>query len=41
MSRHTWATREILRCALVDYIDGWYNPELRRSTLGYLSPTTF
>lgn len=41
VARQKWATRGMLHRALVDYIDGWYNPERRHSTLGYLSPMTF
>lgn len=39
--RQAWATRSSLTRALVDYIDGWYNPERRHSHLGYVSPIAF
>ncbi|HET9066742.1 MAG TPA: IS3 family transposase [Gemmatimonadales bacterium] len=39
--RQTWATRSSLTRALVDYIDGWYNPERRHSHLGYVSPIAY
>ncbi len=39
--RQGWATRSSLTRALVDYIDGWYNPERRHSHLGYVSPIAF
>jgi len=39
--RQTWATRSSLTRALVDYIDGWYNPERRHSSLGYVSPIAY
>jgi len=39
--RQSWPTRGALTRALVHYIDGWYNPDRRHSTLGYLSPITY
>lgn len=39
--RQAWATRSSLTRALVDYIDGWCNPERRHSLLGYVSPIAF
>jgi putative transposase len=33
--RHTWATRAEARTAIFEYIEGWYNPHRRHSTLGY------
>jgi putative transposase len=36
--RYTWATRAEARTAIFEYIEGWYNPRRRHSTLGYLSP---
>jgi len=39
--RSTWPTRSSLTRALVDYIDGWYNPERRHSHLGYVSPIAY
>lgn len=39
--RQTWATRSSLTRALVDYIEGWYNPERRHSHLAYVSPIAF
>lgn len=41
IARQTWVTRGMLDRALVDYIEHWYNPERRHSTLGYLSPMAF
>ena len=29
------------RTAIFRFIEGWYNPHRRHSTLGYLSPVTF
>ena len=39
--RQTWPTRRSLTRALVEYIDGWYNPERRHSHLGYVRPLTY
>jgi putative transposase len=39
--RHTWATRAEARSAIFEYIEGWYNPHRRHSTLGYLSPAGY
>jgi putative transposase len=39
--RHTWPTRAEARTAVFEYIEGWYNPRRRHSTLGYLSPADY
>jgi putative transposase len=39
--RTPWRTRATATAALVRYIDGWYNPVRRHSTLGYLSPIAY
>ena len=36
-----WPTREGLRRALFDYIEGWYNTRRLHSSLGYLSPAEY
>lgn len=36
--RQSWPTRAEARAAVFEYIEGWYNPRRRHSTLGYLSP---
>lgn len=41
VQRQTWATRSSLTRALVDYIEGWYNPERRHSHLDYVSPIAY
>lgn len=33
-----WATREEARAALFDYLERWYNPGRRQSTLEYRTP---
>jgi hypothetical protein len=39
--RQAWPTRAEARAAVFEYIEGWYNPRRRHSTLGYLSPLEF
>ena len=39
--RHSWPTRAAARAAVFEYIEGWYNPRRRHSTLAYLSPIEF
>jgi len=37
----SWPTRSAAIRAVASYIDDWYNPERRHSTLGYLSPMEY
>lgn len=39
--RHVWQTRKQVQMALFNYINGFYNPKRRHSTLGGLSPMAF
>jgi len=39
--RQSWPTRAVARTAIFEFIEGWYNPRRRHSTLGYLSPADF
>jgi Integrase core domain len=39
--RRSWPTRADARAAIFEYIEAWYNPRRRHSTLGYLSPIEF
>jgi len=39
--RQSWPTRAAARTAIFEYIEGWYNPRRRHSTLSYLSPIEF
>jgi len=39
--RTDWHTRAEARAAVFEYIETWYNPKRRHSTLGYLSPATY
>ena len=36
--RYTWPTRAGFAQAVLQWIEGFYNPTRRHSTLGYLSP---
>jgi putative transposase len=39
--RHSWPTRRELISAVFDYVEAFYNPRRRHSTLGMLSPTQY
>jgi putative transposase len=39
--RKTYRTRELAKADVFDYIECFYNPKRRHSTLGYLSPIAF
>ena len=39
--RTTWPTRDLLRSAIFDYIEGFYNPQRIQKRLGYRSPADF
>lgn len=39
--RRDWPTRDDARRAIFHYIEAWYNPRRRHSTLGYLSPASY
>lgn len=41
VSRHHYATRETARADIFDYIERFYNPKRRHSTLGQISPIEF
>lgn len=41
LDRHDWATRADLANALFEYIEAWYNPIRRHSSLDYLSPAEY
>jgi putative transposase len=41
LDRRTFRTAAEARTALFGYIEGWYNPRRRHSSLGYLSPMNF
>jgi len=39
--RQSWPTRAEARAAIFQFIEAWYNPRRRHSTLAYLSPIEF
>jgi putative transposase len=41
LDRSTWPTREGLAQAVFAFIEGFYNPRRRHSTLDYLSPADY
>ena len=41
IKRKTYRTRKQARADIFDYIERFYNPKRRHSTIGYLSPITF
>ena len=41
LDRNTYHTRTEARTAVFDFIESWYNPARRHSTLGYQSPTNY
>jgi len=41
INRHSWSTRLEAKNAVVDYIEGFYNPHRLHSSLGYVSPIEF
>ena len=41
LDTQTWSTRAELAAAIFEWIEAWYNPHRRHSSLGYLSPVEF
>ena len=41
LDRTSFDTRNQARSAIFDYIEGFYNPHRRHSTIGYHSPTDY
>jgi len=39
--RKKWATRQELALAVFEYIEAFYNPKRRHSSIGNISPGTF
>ena len=41
LNRRTFKTKAEAKMAIFEFIEGWYNPGRRHSTLGYMSPINF
>ena len=41
LARHRFSTQAEARSAVFDFIEGFYNPRRRHSSIGYLSPIDF
>jgi putative transposase len=41
LGRHPWPTRHGLRTAVFDFIEVFYNPQRRHSTLGSATPASY
>ena len=41
LDRTSFTTRNQARSAVFDYIEGFYNPHRRHSTIGYHSPNNY
>ena len=41
LDRRTWNTRAELANAIFEWIEAWYNPRRRHSSLGYRSPVEY
>jgi putative transposase len=39
--RSSWPSRQVVRTAIFEYVEGFYNTRRRHSALGYLSPAEF
>jgi len=39
--RYRWPTRQAVKTAIFEYIEGYYNTKRRHSAFGYLSPEEF
>ena len=39
--RHSWPNRRMVRTAIFEYLEGFYNTRRRHSALGHLSPTEY
>jgi putative transposase len=41
LHRHSWPSRESVRVGIFEYIECFYNPRRRHSSLGHLSPVEY
>jgi putative transposase len=41
INRHSWPSRQMVRTAIFEYMEGFYNTRRRHSALGNLSPSKY
>ena len=41
LDEHRWATRRQLALAVFEWIEAWYNPRRRHSSIGRVSPVDY
>lgn len=41
LDRHNWSSRDELAAVIFEWIEGWYNPRRRHTSIGNLSPAEF
>ena len=41
LDRHTFRSRDQARGTVFEFIEGWYNPHRRHSSIGYRSPVRY
>lgn len=41
LDQHRWETRRQLALAVFEWIEAWYNPSRRRSSIGDMSPVDY
>jgi putative transposase len=41
LHRHSWPSKESVRAGIFEYIECFYNPRRRHSSLGQMSPTEY
>lgn len=41
LDRHRWTSTQELASAIFDYVEAFYNPRRRHSSIGHLSPVEF
>jgi putative transposase len=41
LERRRFKTQAEAKLAIFEFIEGWYNPHRRHSSIGYLSPTNY
>jgi putative transposase len=41
LDQHTFRSQDQARSAVFDFIEGWYNPHRRHSSIAYMSPLKY